>query len=134
MLIHLVSPLQILHARAKLNDLITSSIQDACEAWGMVVKRYEITEILPDKEISLAMDRQAAAERIRRERVLTAEGHKSAVCLEAEGEASAGEKKCPQSLLVNLCTTTFTVRTPAIAVHTVYPPSSPNAVLCPQCA
>ncbi len=63
----------------------------------MIVKRYEITEILPDKQISSAMDRQAAAERIRRERVLTAEGQKSAVSLEAEGEAAAGEKKCPQS-------------------------------------
>ncbi len=61
----------------------------------MVVKRYEITEILPDKQISAAMDRQAAAERIRRERVLTAEGQKSAVSLEAEGEATAGEKKMP---------------------------------------
>ncbi len=95
MLICLLSPVQILHARAKLNDLITSSIQDACEAWGMVVKRYEITEISPDKQISAAMDRQAAAERIRRERVLTAEGNKRAMSLEAEGEAAAGEKKMP---------------------------------------
>ncbi len=61
----------------------------------MIVKRYEITEIAPDKQISVAMDRQAAAERIRRERVLTAEGNKRAICLEAEGEAAAGEKKMP---------------------------------------
>ncbi len=99
----------------------------------MIVKRYEITEVQPDEQISSAMDRQAAAERIRRERVLTAEGHKAAARLEAEGEAAAGEKTLPQSLLVNLCTTT-SVRTPASAVHIIYPLSSPNALLCPQCS
>ena len=38
--------------------------------------RYEITEILPDRMVSQAMDKQAAAERHRREKVLEAEGLK----------------------------------------------------------
>jgi regulator of protease activity HflC (stomatin/prohibitin superfamily) len=40
----------------------------------MEVKRYEITEVRPDKTITLAMDKQAAAERNRREMVIKAEG------------------------------------------------------------
>ncbi|CAM9514649.1 unnamed protein product [Ascophyllum nodosum] len=77
---------EILHAsRAKLNDMIRLTIQTAADAWGLEVKRYEITEITPDTQISEAMDRQAAAERIRRERVLTAEGEKKAYTLKSEG-------------------------------------------------
>jgi regulator of protease activity HflC (stomatin/prohibitin superfamily) len=44
------------------------------EAWGLEIKRYEITEISPDKFITEAMDKQAAAERERRKKVLEAEG------------------------------------------------------------
>lgn len=46
--------------------MIRDTLQSAADAWGMVVKRYEITEITPDTQISEAMDKQAAAERIRR--------------------------------------------------------------------
>lgn len=46
--------------------MIRETLQSAADAWGINVKRYEITEITPDKQISEAMDRQAAAERIRR--------------------------------------------------------------------
>ncbi|CAM9755663.1 unnamed protein product [Ectocarpus sp. 6 AP-2014] len=76
---------EILHARAQLNSMIKDTLQSAADAWGMEVKRYEITEITPDAQISEAMDKQAAAERIRRERVLTAEGEKKAYTLQSEG-------------------------------------------------
>lgn len=42
---------QILHARAKLNEVIKATLQDAAVAWGIDIKRYEITEISPDKFI-----------------------------------------------------------------------------------
>jgi regulator of protease activity HflC (stomatin/prohibitin superfamily) len=67
---------EILHGRAKLNSLIKGSLQEASEPWGLEIMRYEITEITPDTQIRLAMDKQAAAERDRRERVLRAEGAK----------------------------------------------------------
>lgn len=54
------------NARAQLNSMIRDTLQSAADAWGMEVKRYEITEITPDNQISEAMDKQAAAERIRR--------------------------------------------------------------------
>ena len=76
---------EILHGRAKLNALIKGSLQEAAEPWGLEVRRYEITEITPDQQIRIAMDKQAAAERDRREHVLRAEGEKRRAELESEG-------------------------------------------------
>eukprot|EP00559_Dactyliosolen_fragilissimus_P003990 CAMPEP_0184858196 /NCGR_PEP_ID=MMETSP0580-20130426/3326_1 /TAXON_ID=1118495 /ORGANISM="Dactyliosolen fragilissimus" /LENGTH=399 /DNA_ID=CAMNT_0027354221 /DNA_START=76 /DNA_END=1275 /DNA_ORIENTATION=- len=76
---------EILHGRARLNSIIKGSLQDAAIAWGLEVRRYEITEITPDEEIRLAMDKQAAAERSRREQVLRAEGDKRRAELTSEG-------------------------------------------------
>lgn len=76
---------QILHARAQLNTIIRTTVQEAADAWGLEIKRYEITEISPDKFITEAMDKQAAAERERRKKVLEAEGDKRSAELQSEG-------------------------------------------------
>lgn len=76
---------EILHNRSGLNTLIKGSIQEASVAWGLEVQRYELTEITPDQQIRTAMDKQAAAERDRREQVLRAEGSKRRAELESEG-------------------------------------------------
>lgn len=76
---------EILHNRAKLNTLIKGSVQEAAVAWGIAIRRYEITEVTPDEQIRLAMDKQAAAERNRREMVLQAEGQKQRAQLSSEG-------------------------------------------------
>lgn len=76
---------EILHGRARLNSLIKGSLQEAAVPWGLEIRRYEITEITPDNQIRLAMDKQAAAERDRREQVLRAEGDKRRAELESEG-------------------------------------------------
>ena len=76
---------EILHGRARLNSIIKGSLQEAAVNWGMEVRRYEITEITPDEEIRVAMDKQAAAERSRREQVLRAEGEKRTAELSSEG-------------------------------------------------
>ena len=76
---------EILHGRARLNSLIKGSLQEASEPWGLEIRRYEITEITPDQQIRIAMDKQAAAERDRREQVLRAEGSKRKAELESEG-------------------------------------------------
>ena len=76
---------EILHGRARLNALIKGSLQESAAAWGLEVKRYEITEITPDEEIRVAMDKQAAAERAKREQVLRAEGDKRRAELTSEG-------------------------------------------------
>lgn len=76
---------EILHGRARLNALIKGSLQEAALPWGLEIRRYEITEITPDHEIRIAMDKQAAAERARREHVLRAEGDKQRAQLTSEG-------------------------------------------------
>lgn len=76
---------EILHNRARLNTLIKGSLQEAATAWGLTITRYEITEITPDEQIRVAMDKQAAAERDRREQVLRAEGDKRRAELVSEG-------------------------------------------------
>lgn len=76
---------EILHNRAGLNTLIKGSLQEAAVVWGLEVRRYELTEITPDDQIRIAMDKQAAAERDRREQVLRAEGDKRRAELTSEG-------------------------------------------------
>ena len=76
---------EILHARAELNAMVTTTLADAAQPWGLDILRYEITEISPDQEIQIAMDKQAVAERERREQVLAAEGLKRAEVLKSEG-------------------------------------------------
>jgi regulator of protease activity HflC (stomatin/prohibitin superfamily) len=76
---------EILHGRARLNALIKGSLQEASLPWGLEIRRYEITEITPDHQIRIAMDKQAAAERARREHVLRAEGDKQRAQLTSEG-------------------------------------------------
>ncbi|KAL3942338.1 MAG: hypothetical protein SGARI_000301 [Bacillariaceae sp.] len=76
---------EILHGRARLNTLIKGALQEAALPWGLEIRRYEITEITPDHQIRIAMDKQAAAERDRREHVLRAEGDKQRAQLTSEG-------------------------------------------------
>ena len=95
---------EILHDRAALNRTITDALKSAALNWGLEIKRYEITQITPGREIAESMDKQAAAERSRRERVKTAEGERDAeqlagegtrlrVAAEAEGEKVRVEKE-----------------------------------------
>lgn len=76
---------EILHARAAINTSIASGLKEAAEPWGIEVLRYEVTAIEPDLNVQRAMDKQAVAERDRREQVLTAEGNKRSQVLESEG-------------------------------------------------
>jgi len=76
---------EILHNRSRLNALIKGGLQEAAVPWGLEIRRYEITEITPDHQIRIAMDKQAAAERDRRENVLRAEGDKRRAQLTSEG-------------------------------------------------
>jgi regulator of protease activity HflC (stomatin/prohibitin superfamily) len=61
----------ILHARGQLNASVTQSLSAAADSSGLNVLRYELTEISPDRQIQIAMDKQAVAERNRREQVIT---------------------------------------------------------------
>jgi regulator of protease activity HflC (stomatin/prohibitin superfamily) len=77
---------QVLHSRKEMNTIIKTSVEDAALNWGLEIKRYEITEVTPDTTMTDAMNKQAAAERERRKKVLEAEGDKRQAELQSEGE------------------------------------------------
>lgn len=54
--------------------------------FGVCHPRYEMTALTPDEIISQSMDKQAAAERTRREMVTLAEAKKRSVELDAEAQ------------------------------------------------
>jgi len=86
--------------RDALNAAIVQVINDAAQAWGIQVLRYEIRDIIPPQSIKQAMEMQAEAERRRRAEVLQSEGDRQSevnlaqgkrqsAILRAEGEAQA---------------------------------------------
>ena len=74
-----------LTSRDTINDKIRIILDEATDAWGIRVKRVELKNILPPREIQDAMEKQMKAERQRRESILRAEGEKASKILVAEG-------------------------------------------------
>ncbi|MBQ3929299.1 MAG: SPFH/Band 7/PHB domain protein [Clostridia bacterium] len=78
-----------LTSRDKINGRIREILDEATDAWGIKVKRVELKNILPPREIQVAMEKQMKAERERRARILDAEGEKTSQILVAEGHKEA---------------------------------------------
>ncbi len=78
-----------LTSRDTINGKMTAILDDATDQWGIKVGRVELKNIIPPKEIQVAMEKQMKAERDRRETLLQAEGHKAAAITRAEGEKRA---------------------------------------------
>lgn len=78
-----------LSSRDQINDRIRLILDEATDAWGIKVKRVELKNILPPREIQDAMEKQMKAERERRARILDAEGEKTSQILVAEGHKEA---------------------------------------------
>ena len=74
-----------LTSRDTINDKIRIILDEATDAWGFRVKRVELKNILPPREIQDAMEKQMKAERERRAKILDAEGEKRSQILIAEG-------------------------------------------------
>ncbi|MDR0913613.1 MAG: SPFH/Band 7/PHB domain protein [Oscillospiraceae bacterium] len=74
-----------LTSRDTINDKIRIILDEATDAWGIKVKRVELKNILPPREIQEAMEKQMKAERERRAKILDAEGEKTSQILIAEG-------------------------------------------------
>ncbi|KAI0559199.1 Stomatin [Gracilaria domingensis] len=75
----------LFHSRKYVNERVSEAVTAAASNWGLIVTRHEILDVKPDKHILDVMDKQAAAERMRREKVLEAEGEKQAATLKSEG-------------------------------------------------
>lgn len=80
---------QTFESRENVNATVTHAIDEASEAWGTKVLRYEVKDISPPATILDEMEKQMAAERERRVSVLTSEGYRQAQINEAEGDQQA---------------------------------------------
>lgn len=77
---------QLFEEREVLNANIVQAINHAAETWGIQCMRYEIRNINPPKSITLAMEKQVAADRQKRADILESEGYRQAQINRAEGE------------------------------------------------
>ena len=77
---------ETLTSRDVINAKMRVILDEATDPWGIKVKRVEVKNILPPRDIQEAMEKHMRAERERREAILRAEGEKKAAILIAEGE------------------------------------------------
>jgi regulator of protease activity HflC (stomatin/prohibitin superfamily) len=80
---------ETLTSRDLINTKMRLILDEATDPWGIRVNRVELKNIIPPKEIQIAMERQMKAEREKRENILRAEGEKEAAIRVAEGEKTA---------------------------------------------
>jgi regulator of protease activity HflC (stomatin/prohibitin superfamily) len=78
-----------LSSREQIKLKLIQAIAPDLEDWGLTVKNIEIQDIKPSSTMQSSMERQAAAERIRRAAITEAEGEKQAAILKAEGKKQA---------------------------------------------
>lgn len=78
-----------LSSREQIKVKLIHAIATDLEDWGLTVKSIEIQDIKPSSTMQASMERQAAAERIRRAAITEAEGEKQAAILTAEGKKQA---------------------------------------------
>ena len=75
-----------LTSRNAINESMRQDLDEATDPWGIKVKRVEIKNIMPPKDIREAMEKQMRAEREKRAAILKAEGETEAAIRQAEGE------------------------------------------------
>lgn len=78
-----------LTSREDINGKMRAVLDEVTEGWGVRVTRVELKDIIPPRDVQLAMEKQMQAEREKRAAILRAEGLKQAAVLEAEGEKQA---------------------------------------------
>ncbi len=85
--------------RETINGQVVDSIDQAAQAWGVKVLRYEVKDIMPPESVKRAMEAQMTAEREKRAAIAKSEGDRQATINRAEGERqdailrSEGEKQ-----------------------------------------
>jgi len=90
---------ETLSGRELINSRLHAVLHEVANKWGLNVTRVELKNVLPPREVQMAMEKQMQAERERRASVLSAEGAKQSHILNAEGdkrsriERSEGEKQ-----------------------------------------
>lgn len=75
--------------RDDINRAVVAALDEAAASWGVKVLRYEIKDLVPPKEILLAMQAQITAEREKRALIAASEGRKQEQINIATGEREA---------------------------------------------
>ncbi len=75
--------------RDDINRTVVAALDEAAASWGVKVLRYEIKDLVPPKEILLAMQAQITAERGKRALIAASEGRKQEQINIATGEREA---------------------------------------------
>lgn len=78
-----------LSSRDQINNQMQSVLDDATDPWGIKIRRVEVKSIEPPADIREIMTKQMTAERERRQTLLEAEAHQTAVIKRAEGDKQA---------------------------------------------
>jgi regulator of protease activity HflC (stomatin/prohibitin superfamily) len=76
----------VLSQREHINQVLRTRLDEVTERWGVKVTNVEIREIIAPREVQDAMNRQMAAERVRRATVTESEGNRDAAINVAEGQ------------------------------------------------
>ena len=76
---------ETLSKRTEINNAVVDAVNEAAKPWGVVVKRYEINDIIPPTDMIEDMKRQARAERTARETIRNAEADRKSRVEIAEG-------------------------------------------------
>ena len=71
--------------RENINAQVVESIDQAAQAWGVKVLRYEVKDIVPPQSVKQAMEAQMTAEREKRAAIATSEGDRQSTINRAEG-------------------------------------------------
>jgi regulator of protease activity HflC (stomatin/prohibitin superfamily) len=79
----------VLSQREHINQALRTRLDEVTERWGVKVTNVEIREIVAPREVQDAMNRQMAAERVRRATVTESEGNRDAAINVAEGSKRA---------------------------------------------
>ncbi|WP_243362062.1 SPFH domain-containing protein [Fundidesulfovibrio terrae] len=84
--------------RELINAEVVKAVDEAAQAWGVKVMRFEIKDIVPPESVKQAMEAQMTAEREKRAQIALAEGQKQSAINISEGQKqqainlSEGEK------------------------------------------
>ncbi|MCB1173265.1 MAG: paraslipin [Leptospiraceae bacterium] len=71
--------------REAMNAQIVKIVAQAADYWGVDIKRYEIQNISPSRDVLIAMEQQMTAERDKRARIAESEGHMRSQINKSEG-------------------------------------------------
>ncbi len=98
---------QMLAEREKLNSDIQKSLDDQTEAWGIKVSNVELKQVDLNETMIRAIAKQAEAERLRRAKVIDAEGEQQAAL--KLSEAAEILARTPQAMQLRYLTTLLSI-------------------------